>query len=102
EMSASNKRYLEFGKYMFNEISENFETAKLNGHPTQRLAHNLSISIPGIESRAVIVQLKNVAISTGSACTSATVEPSHVLMALSDSPDRAHSTIRIGFGRSNT
>ena len=76
---------------------------KLNGHPTERLAHNLSISIPDVESRSLLVQIKNhVAISTGSACTTASVEPSHVIFALGFGEERAHSSLRFGLGRSNT
>jgi cysteine desulfurase len=79
------------------------EHVALNGHPnpTQRWPNNLNVSIRGIESRSLIVQLKDVAISTGSACTTANVEPSHVILALGFGEARAHSAIRIGVGRSN-
>lgn len=102
EMKTSGKKYQELTSYIFNEIATNFQGVQINGHPTKRLSNNLSLYIPGLESRALIVQLKNVAISTGSACTTSEVEPSHVIMALSGSEERAHSTIRIGLGRSNT
>ena len=71
----------------------------LNGHPTERLAHNLNIYIPGIESRAFIAGLKELAIATGSACTSASVEPSHVITALGFGEQRAHGSLRFGLGR---
>jgi len=74
----------------------------LNGHPTERLPHNLNITIPGIESKALIVQLKNVAIAAGSACTTTNVEPSHVIMALGFGEERAHTSIRISVGRATT
>lgn len=102
EMKANGKKYHDLSNYIYNEMAANFEGVQINGHPTQRLSNNLSLYIPGLESRALIVQLKNVAISTGSACTTAEVEPSHVIMALSGSEERAHSTIRIGLGRYNT
>jgi cysteine desulfurase len=59
------------------------------------------VSLPGIESKALIVRLKGVALSTGSARTSAKVEPSHVIRALGFGDERAHSSIRIGVGRLN-
>jgi cysteine desulfurase len=74
----------------------------LNGHPSQRLPNNLNVSLPGIESKALIVKLRGVALATGSACTSAKVEPSHVILALGFGDERAHSAIRIGVGRFNT
>src|SRR5713101_374485 len=79
------------------------EDMQLNGHPTQRLPHNLSIFIPGVESRSLVVRLKHdVALSTGSACTTAKVEPSHVILALGYGEDRAHSSVRLGLGRHNS
>ena len=75
----------------------------LNGHPKRRLAHNLNICFPRIESKAIINSIsKEVAISAGSACTTQTVEPSHVLLAIGLSESDAHSSIRIGAGRFNT
>ena len=74
----------------------------LNGHPTERLPHNLNVSFAGVESRALIVQLPDVAIATGSACTWAQVEPSHVIAALGFGEARARSALRISVGRMNT
>ena len=73
----------------------------LNGHPTKRLPHNLNIYIPGVESRAFIAGLKDLAVATGSACTSASVAPSHVIMALGFGEEQAHCSLRFGLGRSN-
>ena len=74
----------------------------LNGHPTERLPHNLNVSIQGVESRALVVELKDsVALATGSACTSASVEPSHVIEALGFGEDRAHHAVRLSVGRGN-
>ncbi len=86
---------------IYQRLTEALGEVHLNGHPTQRLPHNLNISLPGIESKALIVRLKGVALSTGSACTSAKVEPSHVIQALGFGDERAHSSIRISVGRSN-
>lgn len=103
-MEAETERYESLTRYMLSEFKRLLgdENVMLNGHPTQRLPHNLNISIRGIESRSLIVQLKTIAISTGSACTSAEVKPSHVIEALGFGEERAHSAIRIGLGRNNT
>ncbi len=100
-MEEDTQKYKEWTSYIFDELKKNLGELHLNGSPTQRLPHNLNISIPGIESRALIVQLENIAISTGSACTSVVVEPSHVIMALGFGEERAHTSIRIGVGRGN-
>jgi cysteine desulfurase len=102
EMNGANRRYQKWGHYILNSLKIRFEGVQLNGHQTNRLMNNWNIFIPGIESKALIVQLKDVAIATGSACTSTSVEPSHVIMALGFGEERAHSSIRIGLGRFNT
>ena len=77
--------------------------AVLNGHPTQRLPHNLNMRFEGIDGKAIINSVSDrLAISAGSACTAQTVEPSHVLLAMGMSEEQAHSSIRIGCGRFNT
>lgn len=84
-------------------LSSKINGIKLNGHNKQRLPHNLNIYIPGIESRSLLIQLKTiVAISNGSACTTANVEPSHVIKSLGYSENRAYSSIRVGLGRFNS
>lgn len=102
EMKREGEKYRQWTQMMFQQLREQLGDVELNGHPTQRLPHNLNISIKGIESRSLIVQLKNIALSTGSACTSASVEPSHVILALGFGEDRAHSAIRLGLGRDNS
>jgi cysteine desulfurase len=102
EMRGEAEKYRQWTQMIFQQLREQLGEVEINGHPTQRLPHNLNVSIKGIESRSLIVQLKNVALSTGSACTSASVEPSHVILALGFGEERAHSAIRIGVGRSNT
>jgi cysteine desulfurase len=75
----------------------------LNGHPTQRLAGNLNVSFAGINGIALILALQPImAVSSGSACTSAKTTPSHVLTALGHSKELAYSSIRFGIGRFNT
>lgn len=101
EMESDAARFRAWTQHIYERLAEGIGEVQLNGHPTQRLPHNLNLSLSGIESKALIVGLKGVAISTGSACTSATVEPSHVILALGFGEERAHSAIRIGAGRFN-
>jgi cysteine desulfurase len=103
EMRKDAERYRAWTQQMLDQFREHLgeENVALNGHPTQRLPHNLSVSLKGVESKSLVVQLKDVALSTGSACTTATVEPSHVILALGFGEERAHNTIRIGVGRGN-
>lgn len=102
EMDSESDRLRGLRDKLWDGLRNQIEGLELNGHPTQRLPHNLSIAIPGIESRSLLVQLKHdVSISTGSACTTAEVEPSHVIMALGFGEDRAHSSVRFGLGRGN-
>ncbi len=74
----------------------------LNGHPTERLPNNLNISFAYVEGEGLMMGIKEVAVSSGSACTSASLEPSYVLRALGVGDDLAHSSIRFGLGRFNT
>jgi cysteine desulfurase len=74
----------------------------MNGHPTRRLPNNLNISIPGVEDTLLMMSMKDVAMSTGSACSTATPEPSHVLRAMRVGPERERSAIRLGLGRFTT
>ena len=73
-----------------------------NGHPTERLPGNLNLSFAQVQGEALLMALKNVAVSSGSACTSASVEPSYVLRAMGLPGDLAHASIRFGLGRFNT
>ncbi|GAB4267396.1 MAG: IscS subfamily cysteine desulfurase [Candidatus Promineifilaceae bacterium] len=102
EMAAEDERFRAWTQGMYQRLQEGLGDVQLNGHPTERLPHNLNVSIPGIKARALIPQLKNIAIATGSACTSAEVKPSHVIQALGFGDDRAHSALRISVGRFNT
>lgn len=75
----------------------------LNGHPTKRLPGNLNVSVEGVDGQALLLGLQSaIAVSSGSACTSAKIEPSHVLRALGLSDERAYASIRFGIGRFNT
>ncbi len=74
----------------------------LNGHPTQRLPGNLNVSFAHVEGESLMMALKEIAVSSGSACTSAALEPSYVLRALGVPEELAHTSIRFGLGRFNT
>jgi cysteine desulfurase len=78
------------------------EQTFLNGHATQRVPHNLNISFNFVEGESLIMGIKGLAVSSGSACTSASLEPSYVLRALGRSDELAHSSLRITIGRFTT
>ncbi|HEY4730318.1 MAG TPA: IscS subfamily cysteine desulfurase [Myxococcales bacterium] len=84
--------------YLFSHLDH----LELNGHPTERLPGNLNVSFAYVEGEALMMAIKNVAVSSGSACTSASLEPSYVLRACGVSEDLAHTSIRFGIGRFNT
>src|SRR3978361_845940 len=74
----------------------------INGSMEHRLPHNLNMSFLYVEGESLLMGINDVAVSSGSACTSATLEPSYVLKALGLGDDLAHSSIRFGIGRFNT
>jgi len=74
----------------------------INGHPTERLPGNLNLSFAYVEGEALMMGIKDVAVSSGSAFTSASLEPSYVLKALGVGDELAHSSLRFGMGRFNT
>jgi cysteine desulfurase len=102
EMDAEARRLLGLRCRMLERLSESLAGVSLNGHPERRLPGNLNLSFEGIEADALISDLKEVAVSTGSACSSAKPETSHVLRALGCDPARARSSVRIGLGRFTT
>ncbi|MBI2116323.1 MAG: IscS subfamily cysteine desulfurase [candidate division NC10 bacterium] len=83
-------------------IRARLDHAHLNGHPTLRLPGNLNVSFEYVEGESLLMSLKDVAVSSGSACTSASLEPSYVLKALGIGEALAHTSIRFGLGRGNT
>ena len=78
------------------------EQVFVNGHPTQRVPHNLNMSFNYVEGESLIMGIKGLAVSSGSACTSASLEPSYVLRALGRSDELAHSSLRMTIGRWTT
>src|SRR5262245_37483161 len=83
-------------------LFERLDEIYLNGHPTERLPGNLNVSFAYVEGESLLMGIKDVAVSSGSACTSATLEPSYVIRALGTDEELAHSSIRFGLGRFNT
>jgi cysteine desulfurase len=102
EMPTESKRMAAMRDRLQAQIMEKLDECYLNGHPTERLPNNLNISFAYVEGEALLMGVKEIALSSGSACTSATLEPSYVLRALGVGSDLAHSSIRFGLGRFNT
>lgn len=88
---------------LYNGLTSQLEDVFLNGHPTQRIPGNLNLSFSYVEGESFLMGVnKEIALSSGSACTSATLEPSYVLKALGVGEELAHTSIRFGLGRFNT
>jgi cysteine desulfurase len=102
EMPIESKRMAAMRDRLQSHIMGALDECYLNGHPTERLPNNLNISFAYVEGEALLMGVKEIALSSGSACTSATLEPSYVLRALGVGSDLAHSSIRFGLGRFNT
>ncbi|BCS52643.1 cysteine desulfurase family protein [Geobacter sp. SVR] len=101
EMKAENNRLMEVASLICQRIQQTFPDIKLNGHPQKRLSHNLNLTIPGVEAKALIHLLKNkLSFSAGSACSTVKVEPSHVLKSIGITDEEAFQTIRLGLGQS--
>ncbi|MEP6942001.1 MAG: IscS subfamily cysteine desulfurase [Betaproteobacteria bacterium] len=101
EMASDNERIRALRDRLWNGLSE-MEEVHLNGDMEQRVPHNLNVSFNFVEGESLIMAIKDVAVSSGSACTSASLEPSYVLRALGRSDELAHSSIRFTVGRFTT
>jgi cysteine desulfurase len=101
-MPEEAKRTYQLRKKLQDYLFGHLDHLELNGHPTERLPGNLNVSFAYVEGEALMMAIKNVAVSSGSACTSASLEPSYVLRACGVSEDLAHTSIRFGIGRFNT
>jgi cysteine desulfurase len=102
EMSAEGERLTALRERLKAGILSQLDEVYINGHPLQRLPGNLNMSFAYIEGESLLMALKEIAVSTGSACTSASLEPSFVLKAIGLKDELAHSSIRFGLGRFNT
>ncbi|NMG58540.1 aminotransferase class V-fold PLP-dependent enzyme [Geitlerinema sp. P-1104] len=102
EMEEESTRLRELRSQLWERLSV-LEGIHLNGHPTQRLPGNLNVSFEGVDGQALLLGLQPVmAVSSGSACTSVKIEPSHVLAALGREESLAYASVRFGIGRFNT
>ena len=103
ELEAEAGRLIALRQKLYNGLTENLEDVYLNGHPTERIPGNLNLSFSYVEGESFLMGLnREIALSSGSACTSATLEPSYVLKALGVGEELAHTSIRFGLGRFNT
>ncbi len=101
-MPEETRRTYQLRKRLQDYLFSHLDHLELNGHPTERLPGNLNVSFAYVEGEALMMAIKNVAVSSGSACTSASLEPSYVLRACGVSEELAHTSIRFGIGRFNT
>jgi cysteine desulfurase len=101
-MAEESQRTYALRKRLQDYLFSHLDQLELNGHPTERLPGNLNVSFAFVEGEALMMAIKHVAVSSGSACTSASLEPSYVLRACGVSEDLAHTSIRFGVGRFNT
>ena len=99
EMSAEAERLVALRERLKDGILEQLDEVQINGHAVQRLPGNLNLSFAYIEGESLLMGLKDIAVSTGSACTSASLEPSYVLKAIGLADELAYSAIRFGLGR---
>ncbi len=101
EMAQDNAKARALHDRLMNGLSD-MEQVFLNGHATQRVPHNINMSFNFVEGESLIMGIKGLAVSSGSACTSASLEPSYVLRALGRSDELAHSSLRMTIGRWTT
>ncbi|EKD49526.1 MAG: hypothetical protein ACD_63C00112G0001, partial [uncultured bacterium] len=89
---------------LIKEIENKIKDVKLNGHREKRLPNNVNMSFKYVEGESMLLNLdmEGIAVSTGSACSSGSLEPSHVLMAIGTSPELSHGSLRFTFGKDNT
>jgi cysteine desulfurase len=102
EMPEESKRLAALRDRLKDKIFSELDEVYINGSMEHRLPGNLNISFAYVEGESLLMGINDVAVSSGSACTSATLEPSYVLKALGTGDDLAHSSIRFGIGRFNT
>ena len=101
EMTADNEKLIKLRNRLWDGLKD-MEEVYINGDMDQRIAGNLNVSFNYVEGESLIMAVKDLAVSSGSACTSASLEPSYVLRALGRSDELAHSSIRFTFGRFST
>lgn len=104
DVEENNKKMTELRDYIIKGIANNVDHVKLNGHPTNRLPNNINFTFDFIEGESLLLLLdmKGIYASSGSACTSGSLDPSHVLLAIGLPHERAHGSLRITIGDENT
>jgi cysteine desulfurase len=103
DLTTEAGRLRELAEALLRKVREGIPDVVLNGPPiAERLPGNLNVAFPGVEVEALILSLRDVAVSSGSACTSATLEPSHVLRAMGLPSELLHGSLRLGIGRPTT
>jgi len=102
EMASENERLLTLREKLRKGIENGLPDVSINGHLTKRLPGNLNVSFAHVEGELLLTSLNDIAVSSGAACTSTSIEPSYVLKAIGVSDELAHSSIRFGLGRFNT
>ncbi|HOT97238.1 MAG TPA: cysteine desulfurase family protein [bacterium] len=102
DMTAESARLIELREMLRKGIESRIDRVVLNGHPTQRLPNNLNYSFSFVEGESLMLACRGIALSSGSACTSTSLQSSYVLRALNVPETLAHCSIRFGLGRSNT
>jgi cysteine desulfurase len=102
EMAEEGVRLRRLRDRLKEEIMSQLDEVYVNGSMTERLPHNINLSFAYVEGESLLMGINDIAVSSGSACTSATLEPSYVLKALGVGEDLAHTSIRFGLGRFNT
>lgn len=102
EMPLESERLRRLRNRLAERLCAELDEIQVNGHPTERLPNNLNVSFGYVDGEALLVGLSDVAVSTGAACTSAKLEPSHVLRAMGVSEELAQGSLRFGLGRFNT
>jgi cysteine desulfurase len=102
EMAAEADRTRALRDRLHRRIVDRLSDVHLNGHPTERLPGNLNLSFAFVEGEGLMMGIKEICVSSGSACTSASLEPSYVLKALGVGDELAHSSLRFGVGRFTT
>ena len=102
EISSEAERQIGLRQHLYKRLTDELDYVFLNGHPTERLPNNLNLSFGYVEGESLMMGISEIAVSSGSACTSASLEPSYVLRSMGVGDDLAHSSVRFGFGRYTT
>jgi len=104
EIGKEAERLARLRDHLVGGLVKKIDHIHFNGHPTRRLPNNVNVSVDFVEGESMLLNLdlEGICASTGSACSSASLEPSHVLLALGLAPEQAHGSLRFTFGRENT